>query len=90
MSDFASVPPSRKSPDPVGFFQGGMMPATEQNITALLVFDVRSFQLTKEQGHALEAAMREHLFAELKRMEIDTTKRSAVSLHNAVFGISID
>ncbi|AMP37374.1 MULTISPECIES: hypothetical protein [Ralstonia solanacearum species complex] len=90
MSDFASVPPSRKSPEPAGFFQGGMMPATEQNITALLVFDVRGFQLTKEQGHALEAAMREHLFAELEKLKVDMTKRSVVSLHNAVFGISID
>lgn len=35
MSDFASPPPSQKSEEPTGFFQGGMMPATEQDITAL-------------------------------------------------------
>lgn len=66
------------------------MPATEQNLAALIVFDIRSFQLTKEQGKILEEALRQHLFVELEKMDVDMTKKSAINLEHAVFGISID
>jgi hypothetical protein len=90
MTDFASQPPSKKALPLKGFFQGGMMPATEQNITALIIMDLRSLRLTKEQGEKLEGEMREFLMTRLESMKVDLTDRSAISLSTAVRGIAIE
>ena len=90
MSDFASLPPSKKKQAPEGFFQGGMMPATSQNIAALIVIDVRSLRLTAAQGKALEKNIREYAFKQLKKMKVNLSGRSALDLSTSVFGISIE
>ena len=90
MTDFVSPPPSKKQPLLEGFFQGGMMPATEQNVTAMIILDVRSLRLTKEQGAQLESEMREYLLKRLKSMKVNLKDRSAISLHTAVHGIAIE
>ena len=90
MSDFVSIPPSKKRPPLKGFFQGGMMPATGQDVTALLILDLRSLKLTAAQGKKLEKEVREFVFDRLKKMKVDLSKRSAIDLSTSVFGISID
>lgn len=90
MNELASVPPSKQRKTLDGFFQGGMMPATEQNIAALIVIDIRSLRLSKAKGKKLELELREFLFERLGGMKVDLANRSAVDLSSAVFGISID
>lgn len=90
MSDFVSPPPSKKRDPLEGFFQGGMMPATEQNITAMIIVDLRSLRLTTRQGKKLESEVREYLLKRLKAMKVDLTDRSAIDLSTSVFGISIE
>jgi hypothetical protein len=90
MSDFASIPPSKKQPAPEGFFQGGLMPAERQNIAALLVIDIRSLRLTTAQGRKLEESVREHITHQLRGMKIDIANRSAIDLSSAVFGFAIE
>lgn len=90
MTDFASIPPSRKKPAPEGFFQGGMMPATSQDIAAFIILDIRSLRLPADQGKRLEQQMREYLFKQLEGMKVDLRDRSAIDLSTSVFGISIE
>lgn len=90
MDDFASLPPSRKAPPVSGLFQGGMMPATSQDIAAMIIIDLRSLKLTTDQGKRLEAELREVLFDRLDRMGVSLKERSAIDLSSAVFGLSID
>ena len=90
MDENASLPPSRKHKAPAGFFQGGMMPATEQNVTALLVLDLRSLGLTTQQGKQLEKEVREFVFQRLHTMKVNLENRSAIDLSTSVFGIAID
>lgn len=90
MSDFVSTPPSRKQPAPKGFFQGGMMPATTQDLTAMIVMDLRSLRLPADMGKRLESDVREFLFKRLEEMDVKLTERSAIDLSCSVFGISIE
>ncbi len=90
MTDFVSQPPSRKPVPLDGFFKGGMMPATEQNITALIILDIRNLRLTKDQGRQLEGEIREFMLKRLEYMKIDLKDRSAISLDTAVHGIAIE
>ena len=90
MEDFFSLPPSKKRDAPEGFFQGGMMPATSQDLTAMILIDLRSLRLTAAQGKKLESEIREYLFERLKAMQVDLTDRSAIDLSTSVFGISVE
>lgn len=90
MAEFSTLPPSQRRPAPEGFFQGGMMPATGQNITAMIIVDVRSLGLTRAQGKKLERSVREHVTQQLRDMKVDVSGRSAIDLSSAVFGISIE
>ncbi len=90
MADFASLPPSHKTPEPDGFFQGGMMPATGQDITALIILDLRNLGLSVKQGKALEGEIRDFVHQRLEKMEVSLKNRSAVDLSKSVFGIAFD
>jgi hypothetical protein len=90
MTDFASLPPSHKTPEPDGFFQGGMMPATGQDLTALIILDLRNLGLSSVQGRELEAEIREFVHQRLEKMDVNLKNRSAIDLSKSVFGISFD
>ena len=90
MQDFASLPPSQKREPLEGFFQGGMMPAESQDITALILIDLRSLRLTASQGKELEKKVREYLFQQLRELKVDVSDRSAIDLSTSVFGIAIE
>lgn len=91
MKEFAMVSPSkRRSAEPGGMFQGGMMPATSQDVTAMIVIDLRSLRLKSAQGKKLEKDVREFLFKRLKALKVDLRDRSAIDLSTSVFGISIE
>lgn len=90
MTEFASLPPSRRSPPPEGFFQGGMMPATAQDVAALIILDIRSLGLSVKQGRKLEQQIRDFAVKQLRAMKVDIADRSAIDLSTSVFGISIE
>jgi hypothetical protein len=90
VADFVSIPPSKKRAAPEGFFQGGLMPATAQDITALIILDVRSLRLSSAQGRELEKSVREHVFKQLGAMKVNIQDRSAIDLSTAVFGLAIE
>ena len=90
MTDFVSLPPSRKQPAPKGFFQGGMMPATSQDLAALILIDLRTLRLTAAQGKDLESEVREFVFERLRHRGVDLEGRSAIDLSASVFGIAIE
>jgi hypothetical protein len=89
MSTFASKPPSKTSKHMGNFFRGGLMPGAPVDRAALLIFDIRNLKLSAAQGRQLEAAVREFIFAELRK-HTDLSDRSAVDLSKSVFGIVIE
>ncbi len=92
MDDFVSQPPNKQLKPLSGFFIGGMMPATNQDLSALIVFDIRSVRLSVAEGKQLETKLREVLFSELAKIRKlhDLENRSAVDLSTSVFGIAIE
>jgi hypothetical protein len=92
MSEFVSRPPSEKPSEMANFFQGGLMPAAPSDVAALIVLDIRSLNLSAEQGRELESAVREFVFDQLEKRYsgVDLSDRSAIDLSSSVFGIAIE
>jgi hypothetical protein len=96
MSDFISRPPSDKSTPMGNFFRGGMMPAEARDITALLVIDVRSLNLSADIGRQLEAEVRDFIFERLVQRddvrldEAELSNRGALDLSGSVYGFAIE
>jgi hypothetical protein len=89
MANFASQPPSQKVVPLGKLFRGGMMPATGQDVAALIVFDIRSLKLPAAEGKAIELAVRDFILKEIEK-RVPLTNRSAIDLSTSVFGIAID
>lgn len=89
MSSFASQPPSRKAPPVGSFFRGGMMPAAPMKTSALILFDLRSLNLTLDEGKKIEQTLRDVLYTEIRKLG-KVEGRSAVDIGGAVFGVAID
>jgi hypothetical protein len=96
MSDFVSRPPSEKSAPLGNFFRGGMMPADARDVTALLVFDLRSLNLPADIGRQLEAEVRDFIFDRLVQRddvsldETDLSNRGALDLNGSIFGFAVE
>lgn len=89
MNEFASQPPSKR-PAPLGkLFQGGMMPATSQDVAALIIIDIRSLGLKASEGKAIEKEVREFVFKQINK-RVKLKDRSAINLSSSVFGIAIE
>lgn len=96
MSDFVSRPPSDKSAPLGNFFRGGMMPADARDVTALLVIDLRSLNLSSDVGRQLEAEVRDFIFERLVQREDvaynegELSNRGALDLSGSVFGFAVE
>lgn len=96
MSEFSSRPPSEKQPPLGNFFRGGMMPADARDVTALLVFDLRSLNLPADVGRQLESDIRDFIFERLVHNsdvpfdEATLSNRGALDLNGSVFGFAVE
>jgi len=89
MASFASQPPSEKSAPLGKLFRGGMMPATSQDVAALIIIDIRNLKLPAAEGRAIEQAIRDFALKEIEK-RTPLTNRSGIDLSTSVFGIAID
>lgn len=65
------------------------MPATGQDVAALIIIDIRSLGLKASVGKALEKEIREFVFKKLNK-HVKLKDRSAIDLSKSVFGIAVE
>ena len=90
MSTLSSKSPAAVSTSRDGYFRQGHVEAQEMATTALLVVDLRTLGLSKEQGQQLEEAVRDFVTDQVEQMGYDLSDKSAFDLGGSTVGFALD